>query len=222
MLSRLGKEAARQGSKWWKSRSSWRLELERSQSKSAGQKHMARDNPEDRELKRMPRTPTLLANKYSRPSLEMLLYMLFSSTRRYKRSDVNISSQTTRPFPPLLTQELSFLLPVSRNHLWESGVGDSHTLKDQLTPVGLLWSVRQGASPATTSGAAATAESLLGHFLLTPTLRLGEVCLAVFFGRVCAGWVAGSERGMTLSPNLCLESVVNLTPVMSLPNPSLC
>lgn len=110
----------------------------------------------------------------------------------------------------MLTQELSFLLPVSLGHFWESETGDSHMLKDK-PPC-------QGASPATASGAAATLENLLCYFVPTPNLHsVGGVR-----GRVCVRWDAGSEGRMTLSPNLCLESVLNLTPLISLPDLNLC
>lgn len=91
----------------------------------------------------------------------MLHYIEFSSTYRYKQGDVNTNSKTIRLFTFSLTQELNFLFPVSLGHFWESGVVDSHLLKDKLIQVGLLWPPCQGASPATASGVAATLENLL-------------------------------------------------------------
>ena len=108
----------------------------------------------------------------------MLHYIEFSSTYRYKQGDVNTNSKTIRLFTFLLIQELNFLFPVSLGHFWESGVVDSHLLKDKLIQVGLLWPPCQGASPATASGAAATLENLLCYFPATPsTLCRGGVCM---------------------------------------------
>lgn len=155
----------------------------------------------------------------------MLHYIEFSPTYRYKRGDANTNSKTIRLFTFLLTQELNFLSSVSLGHFWESGVVDSHLLEDKLIQVGLLWLPFQGASPATASGAAATLENLLCYSRLSPRPpppwprppppSAGEGC-------VCIGWGVGSERRTIPFPNQCLKSVMNSTPLISLPDLNLC
>ena len=125
---------------------------------------------------------------------------------------------------PSWSHRNSFLFPVSLGHFWESGVVDSHQLKDKLDQVGLLWPPCQGASPATASGAVATLENLLCELWELPPHPVHPLQgrgVYVLCG-ACIGWGVGSERRTTPFPNQCLKSVMNSIPLISLPDLNLC
>lgn len=149
---------------------------------SAGQKPMARDKPEDRELKRIPWAPNLLENKYNIPSLTC--FIIYSSHQPIATNEVVLTLipklQGSSPSCACRTSASSSqaLWAISGSH--EAG-GGSHTGKDKFTQVGLIWPPCQGAWPATAPGAGNTLGKQLGYFLLpSPPPRGGMPCCVLW------------------------------------------